>query len=447
MNPAPTGDNGDIVEGENVYAYPGIDQAENFTKPLLKNTIKVGIIDDSTHAYGTLTYYGAFIKAMYINLAGGVDVNGTQMMIGLTSEDSRESEYNADVAIEAALALIAKDPDVIIGGFRSEMVSAYMPRIMQAGIPFIGTGAATTSFTTINVKNGIWPYFFRVGPTNSYFLGAHMAHVLTEYLIPQMNDDGKNVSGVTIIYEELMWTIDVKNYLLEQLNASFGLKELENITLVPVTDSWDKMMFDANWAAIETREDQLVIPIISALDLGTYLGAGYNETKPNAVFFGINVASTLDGYLGGGQQYEGGLAGVMRVNNTQEALTFFDTFESIVKHVPVYTSGGAYNAITLIAHAAADAGSLEVDAIVASLEGIDTDNPIQLMAQTGAFDEYHDIVGWSEGETVPAGWPTYGAALFWQFNSTGGAFVIPSAGIHNGWDALYVEDFIYPDWW
>ena len=198
-------------EGENVYEYPGL----TGTKPSLSRTVKIGLLDDMTYAYGGLTWAGMKLAAGTINAMGGVDIGGTTYYIGVTFEDTKEAAYLYSTAYAAALRMIEKDPDVIIGGFRSEVLETYVPVIMASNIPFIGTGSATTDFCWVNVKNGIWPYFFRTMPQNSFWLGNATTHLVTNVIIPDMLSKGIELNKATIIFEELIWTIDVKNYIID----------------------------------------------------------------------------------------------------------------------------------------------------------------------------------------------------------------------------------------
>ena len=432
------------VEGANVYEYPGL----TGDKPSLSRTVKIGLLDDMTYAYGGLTWIGMKLAAGAINAGGGVDIGGTTYYIGVTFEDTKEAAYLYSTAYSAALRMIEKDPNVIIGGFRSEVVETYVPVIMAANIPFLGTGSATTDFCWINVKNGIWPYFFRLMPQNSFWLGNSSTHLVTNLIIPDMLSKGIEVNKATIIFEELIWTIDVKNYIIDALarvsNVTAGVYlSRANVTAQPITPSWDKAQFDAYWDVIDTRGDQLVIPIISDLTLGKYFGDGYNNTKPDALVAGINVAHQLSGYLSdyGGCEYEISFTGPQNVSSTPGMLAFWAAFVGATGglYEPVYTSLGAYDAVMLIANVTDDADSLVYTNIVAQLETKTETNYFQAAGSRIAFDEYHDLLGTIPGEREGFFFP-----LFIQFDGNGKKQVLPSAG---GYPPVNTSSLMYPDWW
>jgi ABC-type branched-subunit amino acid transport system substrate-binding protein len=408
----------------------------------------VGLLEDMTYAYGPLTLIGMQLAAGTVNAGGGVDIGGETYYIGIAYEDTKEAAYLYTTAYAAALRLIEKEPHVIIGGFRSEVVETYVPPIMAANIPFITTGAATTDFCWLNVQAGIWPYFFRIMPQNSWWLGNSTTHMVSELLIPDMLSKGIEINRTTIIYEELIWTIDIKNYVTAKLEALSAVTpgvflSGTNITAQPVSSSWTKGQFDAYWDVIDSRGDQLVIPVISDPTLGTYFGDGYNNTKPDCLVAGINVAHQLSGYLEayGGCEYEISFTGPQRVASTPGMIAFWDAFTNATGGLaePVYTSLGAYDAIMLIANVTDDADSLVYTDIVAQLETIDEDNWFQAAGSKIGFDEYHDVIG-----TIPGIRDGFFFPLFIQFDGNGVKQVIPSAG---GYPPVNTSKLMYPDWW
>jgi len=436
-------------EGENPYEYPGY---AGTGKPPLANTIKVGLLDH-TAVYGQLTYVGMSMSANEINAAGGVDVGGATYYIGLTVEDTKEAFYMYDEAIAAVLRMIEKDPDVVIGGFRSEIAETYIPYLMSAGIPFIGTGCATTEFCTVNVATDIWPYFFRIMPQSSENLGLAFIDWLDKFLFPNMTGEGVVLNGATIMYEELIWTIDLKNMLYDYLNAtSWNNPDINlgyaNVTLKPITPSMGPLDFQAYWTDVfGPSGHQLMLPVISDPTLGNYFGMGYNTTKPDAICAGINVAHQLSGYLtttlAKGCQYEVSMSGAERVPGGPNAIAFWDAFGVATGgYDPVYTAIGAYDAIKMIANASTIAGSLALNDLVTALEGFTATNWMYGLTRKLAFDENHDIVA-----TDPdAGLLDYSAPYWCQYNQKGVKHVIQSGGFYD--DVAIPNDFFrWPDWW
>ena len=435
-------------EGENPYEYPGY---AGEGKPPLSNTIKVGLLDH-TAVYGQLTYVGMSMSAAEINAAGGVDVGGTTYYVGITMEDTKEAFYLYDEALAATLRMIEKDPDIVIGGFRSEIAETYIPYLMQAGIPFMTTGCATTEFCKINVASDIWPYFFRIMPQNSENLGLAFIDFLDNFLFPNMTGEGVILDGATIMYEELIWTIDLKNMLYDFLNATSMVMPgvrlgYANVTLKPITPTMGALDFMAYWSTeFVPSGHQLMLPVISDPTLGNYFGMGYNLTKPNAICAGINVAHQLSGYLtttpAKGCQYEISMSGAERVPAGPNQIAFWDAFIAATTVAPVYTAIGAYDAIKIIANATSIAGSTALNDLVAGLESFTTTNYMFGLGRKLAFDENHDVIA-----TNPdAGLYNFSAPLWCQYNQDGIKHVIPSGGFYD--DNFIPNDmFRWPHWW
>jgi hypothetical protein len=434
---------------ENPYEYPGY---AGDGKPPLSRTIKVGLLEH-TAVYGQLTYVGMSMSAAEINAAGGVDVGGNTYYIGITLEDTKEAAYLYDEAIAATLRMIEKDPDICIGGFRSEVTETYVPYLMDAGIPFITTGCATTEFCQDNVRLGTWPYFFRIMPQNSERLGLAFMDWLENFLFPNMTGQGIILDGATIMYEELIWTIDLKNMLYDFLNATSmttpGVRlGYANVTLKPITPSMGALDFNAYWTDVfGPSGHQLMLPVISDPTLGNYFGMGYNITKPDAICAGINVAHQLAGYLtttpAGGCQYEVSMSGAERVPNGPNSIAFWDAFGVATGgYDPVYTAIGAYDAIKLIANATSIGGSTNLNDLMTGLESFDSDNWMFGLGRRLAFDQYHDVVA-----TDPdLGLYNFSAPLWCQYNRKGVKHVIPSGGFYDdGW--IPNDIFRWPHWW
>jgi hypothetical protein len=179
----------------NPYTYPGLTE-----KPPLSQTIKIGILDDMAQT-GIFSYYGAVLSASQINGGGGIDINGTTYYIGLVNEDTKEASYDNDAAVAAAIKMVEYAPHAVLGGFRSETFQIYIQRIMEADIPFMITGSATTEFLQEWVGNPVthefYQWLFRCMPINSHHLGEHLSYLLTESIVPNITQhQGFNVDNV-----------------------------------------------------------------------------------------------------------------------------------------------------------------------------------------------------------------------------------------------------------
>jgi ABC-type branched-subunit amino acid transport system substrate-binding protein len=437
----------------NPYEYPGIDGA----KPPLSQTLKIGVLDDMAFT-GAYSWGGAWIAAEAINEGGGVDIGGDTYYIGLVREDTKEASYDYDAATAAAVRMVDHDPHAILGGFRSEVFSTYIDRIMVEKIPFMITGAATTEFCQTWVKDSypFYKYLFRCMPINSDHLGEHLGHLLPTYIIPNITEhQGFQVDKVRIVYEEIMWTERIKDELIETLNASFPkyLGGAPNVTVRKILTGWGITEFTGLWGEILTDDVQLVVPIISDATHGIMFGNFYTVMQPNCTVAGINVVGQISSLYwpntGGACAYEIVTHGVAHVNLTERTIPFYDSFVDrwgATLGSPLYCSIGAGDAINLYAAAFENAGTFVNDDIVTELEKFNETNTFPgIAAPNFGFDQYHDVL-----ETVVGVREGYFGTIYRQYHPDGSLALIPSGGIYD-WPNLYPRNrtshMIYPPWW
>ena len=437
----------------NPYEYPGLD-----SKPSLSRTIKIGVLDDMSQT-GPYSLGGAMLAAYDINTAGGVDIGGETYYIGITYEDTQETSLDLAVARAAVEKMIDKDPDACIGGFRSEIFQTYIPTIMIEKIPFIITGSATPDFCQDWVKNlPAYKYLFRCMPPNSDRLGVDLGYLLTEVLIPNITDYiNHEVYNVTIVYEDLIWTNNVKDSLIDAINASYpDTIGTANITTVPIDNTYGAPEMTTVWSNIVTSGTTLVVPIISDSTLGVTFGTFYNKTRPNALVAGINVAAQSGlywGYTGGDCVYEITTHGIAYANFTEKTLDFYDDFVTGLYaggYPPIYCSIGGYDAVSLIANATEDADSKAALDIVASLEKINETRPFQGVSGLIGFDEYHDVI-----TNIPGERSGFFSALYRQYLPSAHPIypVLPLiyAGELYDFENLYpkssLDNLTFPSWW
>ena len=392
--------------------------------------IRMGVLGGLNDIQGAGALEGALLAAEEINEAGGVDVGGTTYYVGITSEDTDESNPNLDVTkgVAAAERIINyKRAQFLLGGFRSESLLAYQEVIMDAQIPFIGTGASTDLFCQ-NVLDDYarYKYFFRNMPINSSSLGAQIIGALAFYrgylsalLAPTP------ITQFSILYEDLTWTTPLVTALIGVLPA-YGYTLATSIAY-PITASQTAM--DGYMTQIDGNNTQVLIPVISAqggiLMMNSYaslLAAG----NGGFVVIGIDVQAQLDSFWtdsNGNCLYETLLQSLVRTAKTPKSLPFWDAFVAEYSHEPLYTAVGSYDAVYQFVYAINASQSFNADTIVTTLETIDVNNPIAGAGGLGAFTSSHDI---------QAGYP-FGYTLFAQWQA-GGTKVAVTTG-----------DVVYPD--
>jgi len=432
----------------NPYEYPGL----TGQKPL-DQTIKIGVLDGMEFT-GAYSWGGAYVAAEAINEGGGVEIGGKTYWVGLVREDTKESLYEYDTATAATIRMIEHKPHAILGGFRSEVFSTYIDRVMTAKIPFMITGAATTEFCQEWVRDAypFYKYLFRDMPINSDHLGEHLGHLLPNYIIPEIEDhQGKPVDSVRIVHEEIMWTTRIKDELIVILNSTVGA---ENITTSLIGTDWTATEFQGLWGNIKSSGNQLVVPIISDATHGIMFGSFYNALKPNCTVAGINVVAQIEQlywpYTAGACVYEVTTHGIAYVNFTERTHPFYDRFVELFGPTigsPLYCSIGGADAVNLFVEAIVNGESFAALDIVAELEKFNATNPFDkaMSAPNFGFDQYHDVL-----ETIPGVRDDFFGTVYRQYHPNGSLQLIPSAGLYP-WEDLYprnqTAELIFPDWW
>jgi branched-chain amino acid transport system substrate-binding protein len=391
------------------------------------------------------------LAAKDINTAGGVLVGSKRYYIGITAEDTDESNPNIDTnkGVAAAERIVNyKQCQYVLGGFRTESVKVYLETILNAKLPFISVGVATDSFCG-NVRGDPlefpdtnyerYKYFFRIMPINSTSLGGE----IFSYLLTFAAMNGVNKFG--IIYEDLDWTeptvYALKTYI-PLLGMGFGA---EVVASVGYPTTVDQNAMDTYIDQIDANNTQILIPVISAQG-GIYMMDAYARKQPGFVINGIDVQSQLDTFwddTNGACLYETCLQAVYAVNKTSTTVDFFERFAAEYGKDPLYTGVGAYDAVQLYASAINETQSFAADDIIDYLEGFNKANYYEGVSGLIAFTPSHDQY---------EGYP-YGYTLFVQWQpgptpGTGKKVVVPSI-TSTGYiypPSLWTGTYLLPEW-
>lgn len=463
---------------ENPYLYPGLGEQ----RPLAE-TLKVGVLDDA-YWTGKHTYTGAYLAAEDINVAGGLSIGGKTYYVGLVFEDTQEVYFNYDAAKAAALRMVAHDPDMLLGGFRSEVFMTYVSTMMELKVPYFICGCATDAICQDWLGNPFtrpqFKYLFRIMPPNN----ARMAHGLSmfynHFLIPDIEAKklgGNRVNNITIIHEDMLWTTAMKNVFLTELGAYNPYLSASNITvkIIPAITP-EPAWFDATWADIKAENPPLVINIISSGTTGLEFGKSYGRNTPNCLIAGINVMAQTNYYqylTGNNSMYEISTNSFAPVNQSDYSLawqaryTATDTGLKAAGETPMYSAMGGWDGVNLVANVTERIGTIDGDAIVAELEKFNVTNPhIPVRGRTTgvkpnywsslsiqfAFDANHDYL---LGDGSPSQWYfPYMTIIQWQRISPTAyhVVVVPTWGynytVYDKWMPLNKKaDYQYPPWW
>ena len=425
INPNP--ELSDITVGN--YTVPGVSGSIS-----LSQVIKIGILDDMNHISGDHAWKGALLAAREINEADGVLINDSIFYVGLVSEDTEEANpiLETSKGVTAANKMINyNNPYFITGGFRTEAILAYQEVIMDAKIPFIGTGCSYDGLSQKVLSDyNRYKYFFRVSPLNSTSLTNELVDYLlslTDYL---NNTYGAPTIKIGILREDFPWTEPIADYLETQLPAlNPNISIVSKIAFgVPITTF--EMATHLN--NLDSAGAQIVIPLISGgqppAGAGIIMNQQYALIQPRYLLAGINVLSQIDTYwddTAGTCRYEIIMQGLHNTSKTTLTIPFWNKFIGEYGNEPYYIGTGSYDAVRLLVNASIETQSFKSDPIVANLEKINTSNPFIGITGKLAFTNSHDL---------QEGWP-FGTSLFCQWQMDGKKVVLPS------WGSIY-PDFL-----
>jgi branched-chain amino acid transport system substrate-binding protein len=402
--------------------------------------IRMGVLGGIYDIQGAGQVEGATLAAYEINSAGGVTVGGKTYYVGITSEDTDESNPNLDTTkgVAAAERIINyKRAQFLTGGFRTESLSVYLETVMDAKIPFIGSGAATDSFCQNVLDNyARYKYWFRDMPINSTSLGGEIIGFLATY----MTVLGSKFK-IGILYEDLDWTTPLVHALKTYLPYYGG--QIVASVAYPITATQTDM--DGYMGQIQANGTQILIPVISAQG-GILMGKSYHAGLPGYGFvvIGIDVQAQLDTFWDdslGNCLYETTLQASLDVAKTPLSIPFWNAFVARFHHQPLYTAVGSYDAIYQFVWAINQTQSFNADAFVTQMETCTKANPLTGAGGYLAYTGSHDLF---------EGYP-YSYTLFVQWHAGGTKVCVPSYGhpyplgsVENG--AYQTPDLTYSGW-
>ena len=400
--------------------------------------IRMGVLGGTTDIQGEGALDGATLAAYEINQDGGIVVGGKTYYIGITSEDTDESNPNLDVTkgVAAAERIINyKRAQFLLGGFRSEALLAYQEVIMDAKIVFLGTGASTDIFCQ-NVLDDYdrYKYFFRNMPINSTSLAGEIIACLLFYMGYLNATNPENIHKYGILYEDLTWTAGMVGALKFYLTTTYGYTLATEIAY-PITTTQTQM--DGYISQLDGNNTQLLIPLISAQG-GILMMNSYDTVRPGFVIIGIDVQSQLESFwvdTGGNAAFETVLQSLHNTSKTAKSVPFWNAYIAEYGHEPLYTAVGSYDAVYAYTWAINESQSFNSDTIVTQLETITRANALDGAGGKLAFTPSHDI---------QEGYP-YGYTLFVQWQEDGSKKVV-STGSYVYPDTVVTGAYQTPTW-
>ncbi|MBE0596265.1 MAG: ABC transporter substrate-binding protein [Desulfuromonadales bacterium] len=323
--------------------------------------VKIGfiyIMSGPLSAYGQFAKQGAELAIQEINATGGIDGRQVQGFF-------EDSTGKADVALRAMRKLVFQDKvDILVGLDSSGVADTVVPSIAQMKVPLIITHAATPDVTGKFCNK----YTFRIS----------------------LNIN-QNVKAGALIANETgakKWTTVGPDY-------AFGHQSWEY---------FQKYLGELNPKATFLSKDQVAFPPFNTTDFSSYITKVMNS-KPDGVFISLWGGNLIDFVRQGTSMgfFNGDFQVLMSLGAATEVLTalgdkmpeglwvgtrywflandsplnkkFVDSYYKSYNAYPSYNAHGAYSAVYAYRAAAKKAGSVDKEAIVSALEGLQIEVP------------------------------------------------------------------------
>lgn len=323
--------------------------------------VKIGfvyIMSGPLSAYGQFARQGAELAVEEINAAGGIDGRQVQAVF-------EDSTGKADVALRALRKLVYNDKvDLLVGLDSSGVADTVVPSIQQMEVPLIITHAATPDVTGKFCNK----YTFRIS----------------------LNIN-QNVKAAALVANESgakKWTTVGPDY-------AFGHQSWEY---------FEKYLKELNPAAAFLPNRDVAFPPFNTTDFSSYITKVMNS-NPEGVFISLWGGNLIDfvrqatsmGFFDRGYQVLMSLGAATEVltalgdrmpeglwvgtrywflaNDSPINKSFVDNYFKKFKAYPSYNAHGAYSAVYAYRAAAQKAGSVDKEAIVIALEGLEIEIP------------------------------------------------------------------------
>ena len=371
--------------------------------------IRIGIPTALQVQVGRDTIDAAQLAIDEINAAGGV----LGRKLEFVAADETETP---EAGINAIKKLTNSDKvDVLIGGYTSGVTLAQLPHISAAKTLYLGVGAASPAITA-KVKQDYenYKYIFRVNPLNSKWL----ATFLVDYLVNLVAKE-QGFKKIAIVGESAKWVQDLVPVLKGGVRDS-GV----DVTLTELFDV-NTSDFSPLFSKVRASGAQYLVVALSHASSDVFVKQWSDAQVPLPIG-GIDVKSQDGDFftrVGGKALSETTQIGFMRVPLSPVTVPFWDAFVKRFGRKPVYTAGGAYDAIKVYAASVTRAKTTQADAVIKELEK--TDMPVT--SGRLVFDENHDVK-YGPGFVMPmmVQWQQNGErAVVWPKDKATGKFILP----------------------
>ena len=318
--------------------------------------VTIGVLapNPDSDSTGRSIVQGARIAVDELKNKGGINDRDVEMVVGDTNSSPQEArrQYQRLVLEEGA--------DVTVGISTSEALVPLMDDIAEQQTLHLTAGSATTTASQkVNEDYEKYKYHFRVGPVN----GADLAQGQIDFLTEKGGDIGWD--SIAVLAEDYSWTEGLWAFY----RSRFGDLDID-VTMwnryPPATDDFSSIYDDVEASGADAA-------FISTAHTGTKAIRDWGPAERQFAFGGIHVPMQLPSYYqltGGACRFAVGYASATATSElTPETQPFVNKYQQTYGgQSPVYTGFIAYDAVKLFEHAAGQAGTVDSETLVGTLE-------------------------------------------------------------------------------
>ncbi len=352
----------------------------------LPDKIRLGVILPlSTASYasaGQEALRGMKMAVEEINAAGGVLGKPVELVI-------RDTKGDPNTAITGATDLITKEKVPIIIGFYSSTVTYASMNAIKGYKPLVFVLGASSVKVESLVGQERW--FFHMHPWD-----YHRQGTVIDYFLHHMKEAPKKIF---VAYEDGVYGTTSYEYFV-------NLSKKENAPWTVVGESFKTGSSDFSSIILKAKQENPDVFYIVGYP-GDYpvffRNAKENDFNPKLIFI---VAPEFPEYPKDIGDYVAGVDVWSPYLNTPEAKDFVKKFETKFGRAPEYWAPFGYTAIKMVCKAIEDAKSLDKDALIKAMEGVEIKSPLGTVKFRSTGKTLHQVVDklfvvqWQEGNVV-----------------------------------------------
>ncbi|MFB6084222.1 MAG: ABC transporter substrate-binding protein [Halorientalis sp.] len=338
-------------------------------------TIKIGVLAPKASPIGKSIFNSAKLAANEIGKINGKSVE-------VITKDTKDNPSTAKKKYQELTT--GAQVDTTMGIFGSEQLLTIMDPMAQTKTLHLGTGAATPEATRKVARNyDKYKYFFRVGPTNSVFLGES----LVEFAKDRFSSMGWE--DVYVLAEDYKWTTPVTEVLKSDLASEAGVNVINTKRVASGTKD-----FTPIYDEIQNTGADGVYTVLAHLG-STSMVQWAKQTRPFG-FGGINVISQLpsiyEATKGASRYAFSQTSATATAAITDKTKPYANAYQKQYDALPVYTGYHTYDAMYMFKRAVEGAGGTDTGKLIDQLEKMVYTGTVGDVAFYGKDKKYpHDV--------------------------------------------------------